>query len=350
MILNRYLIFGWGIIAVVLVCTYALEVIKGVFSLLYYAFFLAVTLLPFLFCYLKRKKKPNSFELRYEILTGYFIMYGFVLLTGHTNMVYTYVFPLLSLVILYHDAHIVKNMGLISLVLNLASILRDYYQGKITLTNSRDYEIQIALIVLCFGGCYMASIVYDKLSRINAQQEQEVQQLQEERVIMEERSKYVMIDVMTELGNRRKYEEDTVSFRKGVPGNFHIVMVDINDLKSVNDTLGHAAGDELIVGVSYCIKMAFDDPGSECYRLGGDEFVVISMLADTEFLERITRLRRYISHWKGIHVKEASISIGTASSGDGSDLKGLYRLADERMYEDKEKYYMLTHRTRRSRA
>ncbi|MCF0132823.1 MAG: GGDEF domain-containing protein [Blautia sp.] len=338
-ILNKYLLIGWSVIAGILVMTYAVEVMKGAFSLGYYAGFLAFTLIPLAFCIIKRRKEPKSYELRYQIIIGYFLMYGFVLLTGHTSLVFTYIFPLLSIVILYHDSDLVLKMGVAALIFNIASIIRDYHQGKITLIDTRDYEIQIALIVLCFGGCYMATYIYGRISDINQEREQEVLRLLEERIIMEERNKYAFIDAMTDLGNRRKFDEDVSVYRDGVPDGLHVVMVDINNLKSANDSWGHVAGDELIVGVSNCIRTAFDGEECRCYRLGGDEFMMLCISSDEVFQKKLNRLRNYISLWKGIHVKEASIAAGTASAKDGKDFDMLCRLADERMYIEKKNHY-----------
>lgn len=50
-------------------------------------------------------------------------------------------------------------------------------------------------------------------------------------------------------------------------------MVDVNDLKKVNDTLGHPKGDALINRVAQCLQRAAAEKGN-CYRIGGDEFVV----------------------------------------------------------------------------
>jgi diguanylate cyclase (GGDEF)-like protein len=56
--------------------------------------------------------------------------------------------------------------------------------------------------------------------------------------------------------------------------NVGITFLDINNLKNSNDTLGHAAGDELIVRVSQMIRSIYD--GSTFFRVGGDEFVIIT--------------------------------------------------------------------------
>ena len=51
-------------------------------------------------------------------------------------------------------------------------------------------------------------------------------------------------------------------------------MSDVNGLKEANDTLGHEAGDELIIGSAECLEKSFEGINT-IYRLGGDEFTVI---------------------------------------------------------------------------
>ena len=78
------------------------------------------------------------------------------------------------------------------------------------------------------------------------------------------RSRHAYMRAMEQFGDLTALPEDLVAF-----------TVDINGLKNVNDTVGHDAGDELIVGAARCLKAAIGEDG-ECYRTGGDEFVVLA--------------------------------------------------------------------------
>ena len=51
------------------------------------------------------------------------------------------------------------------------------------------------------------------------------------------------------------------------------VMADANDLKKINDNLGHQKGDELITQIASCLKQVIKNDGN-CYRTGGDEFII----------------------------------------------------------------------------
>ena len=97
--------------------------------------------------------------------------------------------------------------------------------------------------------------------------------------------------------------------------NFIIIMMDIDDFKSVNDTYGHQIGDETIIGVADIIKKAIRD-NDIASRYGGEEFVV--MLRDTEIEEGVMvaeRIREAIENMKinsGTVTISTTISIGVA--------------------------------------
>ena len=118
--------------------------------------------------------------------------------------------------------------------------------------------------------------------------------------------------------------------------NLHLVFLDIDKLKETNDTLGHAAGDEMIVAASKCIKDAFGDV-AECFRMGGDEFLV-AMTAETEAVrERIALFDRLISRWSGRYVNSLTVSYGVAAANEypGMNFEELLKTADNKMYRHK---------------
>ena len=112
-----------------------------------------------------------------------------------------------------------------------------------------------------------------------------------------------------------------------------IFMLDINNLKYVNDTFGHDKGDELIKNSSLAIKETFmNDDGKNCYRLGGDEFVAI--LDNIEETNITNYIYKFLEKQKEYKV---SIATGYAYTSDVS-VDGYEKLmieADKRMYENK---------------
>jgi len=88
-----------------------------------------------------------------------------------------------------------------------------------------------------------------------------------------------MRDPLTELPNRRwllgRLEQETTGAREGSPP-FIVHTLDINDLRSINDTLGHAAGDELLQKAAQRL-MAIVGKSDTVFRLGGDEFAILQL-------------------------------------------------------------------------
>ena len=165
--INRNMVTGWLIIVVVLFVTYVGEVIKGERTIAYLIAFLSAVILPALFVFVVYLRKPDWKSLCYLIVPGYFVMYLFVMLTGSTYMVFSYILPMLSLLVLYHHPNLILWTGVASLIVNIVSVVQNFYNGMFNLSNSKDAEIQIALIVLCFGGSYIAARLYDEITKQN---------------------------------------------------------------------------------------------------------------------------------------------------------------------------------------
>ena len=166
--------------------------------------------------------------------------------------------------------------------------------------------------------------------------------------LAELQTRYAYYDQLTGLQNRRAYSEEVEQLSKQLPVPCTVVMADINGLKEVNDTLGHEAGDELIIGSAECLRKSFDGIDT-VYRLGGDEFTVIMEGSETEAKTCLERMEKICADWKGQFVNGISISYGAASTEEFSDLDSLLKAADQRMYEYKSNYYQSTGKERRKR-
>lgn len=162
-------------------------------------------------------------------------------------------------------------------------------------------------------------------------------------------ARYARYDHLTDLQNRRAYDEAAAQLSENLPSGCSIVAVDINGLKETNDTLGHSAGDELIIGASKCLTRAFE--GVEgIYRTGGDEFVVILMDEGYDIDAALSRLKRYTADWKGEQIHGLSVSAGAASAKEFGSLEEMLKAADRRMYESKRSFYENTGNDRRRRS
>ena len=161
-------------------------------------------------------------------------------------------------------------------------------------------------------------------------------------------ARYAHYDQLTELQNRRAYEETIEQLAKNLPAGCRVIAVDINGLKETNDTVGHHAGDELIIGTAKCLCRSFTGT-DRIYRTGGDEFVVIVTDEEYDVEAALNRLKRYSADWKGKQIHGLSISAGVASAEEFDDIDTILKAADQRMYESKREFYMKTGKDRRRR-
>ncbi len=121
-----------------------------------------------------------------------------------------------------------------------------------------------------------------------------------------------------------------------------IIQFDVNNLKIINDTKGHDAGDLLIKSAASIINSSFGNAGS-CYRTGGDEFVAIicNDHAPISCEEAIFKFNRLIDKFNADPNKpfELRIAHGVAYYQNGTNeeisLKEVHKMADERMYSNK---------------
>lgn len=146
------------------------------------------------------------------------------------------------------------------------------------------------------------------------------------------------MDKLTGCYNRRAYERDLQ--RMSVEKAFAYILVDINGLKTINDTLGHAAGDELILGAAFCLKQCFGKLG-KVYRIGGDEFVVLLSKKDCGACEKEEEFQRRVEAWRGSLVQKLSVSYGAVWGEEKNwcSMAEVAKEADKRMYRKKALYY-----------
>lgn len=151
------------------------------------------------------------------------------------------------------------------------------------------------------------------------------------------------MDMLTGVYNRNEMNNrvDRLSEGEGSGKPIGIVFADLNGLKHVNDTEGHLAGDLLLKNAAMLLQNVF--LGNEIYRAGGDEFMILIEDAAPEVLEwQVERIKKQAGAYKDV-----SFSVGFCCEKDGKYVRKALKIADQRMYEDKEKYYALYPERRR---
>ncbi|HML36836.1 MAG TPA: GGDEF domain-containing protein [Bacillota bacterium] len=151
---------------------------------------------------------------------------------------------------------------------------------------------------------------------------------------------YVMDD-LTEVLNRTSgmdFLREQLETCKAANDPLAVCYIDIDDLKVVNDTFGHKAGDQLITTVIDTVKMNIRETDAIA-RLGGDEFVIIFPGCNMEFGKRV--LLRVEEELKGIKLSggfKISFSYGFSEYGGKTKVSAeeLLEIADKEMYLNKQ--------------
>lgn len=140
------------------------------------------------------------------------------------------------------------------------------------------------------------------------------------------------IDAITGLKNRNCYEERLRQYIDGTSKDLHCIYMDANGLHELNNTLGHAAGDEMLRSIADAIKELFGKDSS--YRVGGDEFVVFcEKLSEDEILKKLDEMKNALLE------NDYYVSIGVVKGDSDKDISKLVSEAEKKMYEAKRKYY-----------
>ena len=172
------------------------------------------------------------------------------------------------------------------------------------------------------------------------------QQTDEEQIM--EQQIQISTDALTGLLSRHAYSKTLEDYTENLPQDLAAFSVDVNGLKTVNDSMGHEAGDEMIRGAAECIKNVFGKTG-KCYRTGGDEFVVFIHMDKEQADSAVEQLKRETEQWHGKTVRTLHMSAGYALAADheGFSCEMLVKEADMAMYAAKRAYYMAAGRDRR---
>jgi diguanylate cyclase (GGDEF)-like protein len=165
--------------------------------------------------------------------------------------------------------------------------------------------------------------------------------LEQLRALKEELAHQAYHDSLTGLANRLKFRDlvdDALADAARVGGKVAVLFIDLDDFKTVNDTMGHAAGDLLLEEVASRISCSVGELGTAA-RLGGDEFAVLLPLVANDSDARGVAARVLVALGDPVDVEGQSViaqaSIGIATHVGAADAAELMQHADVAMYTAK---------------
>lgn len=146
-------------------------------------------------------------------------------------------------------------------------------------------------------------------------------------------------DSLTELGNRNAYETDLLQLSEHLEAldSIGMALFDLNNLKLINDSLGHLAGDQMIRSFARLLKESMPK-NAKLYRYGGDEFAVFVLNADHALLDQaLQELEDRKEAYNTAHTTRLSFAAGRAFFKKDSDrnLSEMIKRADSRLYARK---------------
>ena len=154
--------------------------------------------------------------------------------------------------------------------------------------------------------------------------------------VMAESERSAMTDALTQLGNRRAFDERMRAelsrvARRG--GTLSLALIDVDHFKAVNDEYGHQQGDTTLVKLAGVLRNVRAEDSA--YRLGGDEFAII--LADSSAEDAMVALERMREDARA-ELRGTTVTIGVSTSPAGlTDGDALHRQADAALYVGKER-------------
>ncbi len=220
----------------------------------------------------------------------------------------------------------IQNAGIFIVIIGTTYEITRYYLKNVLAFNSRFlFRSQLPFIPICFP----LIMLYAYLTYLN----DHFMEIANEQAL----EKIAYTDVLTGLHNRAwcNREFERLAHKKGVT--YSIISFDVNGLKRVNDSMGHAAGDSLIRDCAKILTSCFEDIG-HVVRMGGDEFLVLFVGTRKRYILRnLKKMERLEASYGMRRDYQIKISYGISSSDEerGMTPEMVYQQADSRMYQMK---------------
>lgn len=208
-----------------------------------------------------------------------------------------------------------------------------------------DHTIGYVAIVYDADLIHMEHLYQFLMNVSNALETMKIHQRQQN-IISNLENKYIH-DPLTGLLNRRGFYQMIMPlYKKCIEtlSEVFVVSVDLNELKFINDTYGHADGDIAILTVGKALNFSLKD-NEACARFGGDEYVLAGPMPDNQREDEFRHsFQQYIDNFNKTsgkpYIISASIGIATGIPNENISLDDFIKFADEEMYKDKVQHHM----------
>lgn len=220
-----------------------------------------------------------------------------------------------------------RFIGLVSILVSAGLDTVRYYMNASD-DNALCVRIGLIIFMICFGASSLEKTI--NVVKLGARSEM-ISQL-------------AYKDGLTGVGNRTLFKERIAELEenKNYVNEILFIMFDVNDLKYINDKMGHKVGDELIVKSANIINESFSNFGGACFRIGGDEFVVIITgdMPMAQYKEGMKLFESAIAEHNANPDKKFRISIASGfatynESSRAQTMSEIWHLADSYMYKNK---------------
>lgn len=138
-------------------------------------------------------------------------------------------------------------------------------------------------------------------------------------------------DMMTMAQNRTAFNEKMTQLNGKDLTSTTLLILDINNLKQINDEYGHQAGDRMIIDTCECILSIFENIAN-VYRIGGDEFAVLITKPNVNMKDLLKKLDDVILNYNSLNQNQISLAYGYAIADADIDIESLFKQADKNMY------------------
>jgi len=236
-------------------------------------------------------------------------------------------------IVLLFSAGLLSMRGILALNLFMAGGYLGTLQVLVSRGEPISWPFEIGLIIFPFMlFTYFYATVLERLRRDRVEMKTRRNQL----------SYFALTDPLTDLPNRRRFDDHLLhlsALRSRLGTTYAVALIDVDNFKDINDSLGHDVGDRVLVELAEIVRGALRQSDLAA-RLGGDEFAIL--MAETNVAEAkivLERILREVSSHRfsapGVQGGQVTVSIGATECEGDEAPKEVLRRADAELYTAK---------------